>query len=314
MPFPIRNRTPFRIANHVTPDQPRYDAALQPMDLNVGTLYQVPDLTLAQTLTHQFTKADVMEILVRDPSELDTQMLDKHFGSNVGSPPVQATAEEVTIKLEQFLRPSVSHVSMEVRAALRRLNVLSSVQRYDDWGADVIYKAFKDVDTIFFNGMLRYRVRIVWRSADGMVAQQPNSDRDMSNTAGICSEEKKHLNMMTPGDEDTVTALGYAKMIFLEPFQGNTKWDNMWGVLLHEMVHAYLHTQTSEHAQIWLESDKNKHHGEYFERCIRAVNQRTKELPCFRTAMDKEIEWHDTRHSEGKDTDSLVKDSIKDEK
>ena len=314
-------RTPFSIPNHQTPDHPRYEAALLPPDLDTGTPYEMSDPASAKTLMNKFAKPDIMKILVKNPGEETTHVLEKYFGYfdfDVSSPREEATVDEATRKLETFLDPGMCWTFPEVRAAHTRLKRLDVIHAYNDWGPDVVYKAFEDINLVFFGGMLRNRVRIFWRTVDDMGAQKPNTPADKSHVPGMCVEWQRPLNFQAPG-EDKVTRLGYgkmalvslnAKLILLEPTEGNTKWDNMWGVLLHELVHAYLHTRTGYRAPTFLPSDTDKSHGECFERCVRAIHRQCQELSSLSTVMNVEMKFYDERERESKLKSVVVNEPI----
>lgn len=69
--------------------------------------------------------------------------------------------EEALVELESFFRPN-SRISPEVEAAISHLQAALKIQ---DWKPDLIIKAFKDLDIVFFAGKLRGHTTFSWRCA-----------------------------------------------------------------------------------------------------------------------------------------------------
>ena len=67
---------------------------------------------------------------------------------------------------------------------------------------------------------------------------------------------------------------------FLRPILGQdrSRWDEMWGTLLHEMVHAYLRVSINPHYRNFEWTDPQGIHGRHSQRCIRAINAHAEEL------------------------------------
>ena len=70
----------------------------------------------------------------------------------------------------------------------------------------------------------------------------------------------------------------------------HSRWEEMWGTLLHEMCHAYLRLVTREGLRDWMWSEgPDKGHGSHFRRCLKAVNARSgKVLGIWGIGIEKE--------------------------
>ncbi|MCJ1268948.1 hypothetical protein MMC22_008836 [Lobaria immixta] len=69
--------------------------------------------------------------------------------------------EEALVDLESFFRPN-SRISPEVEAAISHLQATLKIQ---GWKPDLIIKAFKNLDIVFFAGKLRGHTTFSWRCA-----------------------------------------------------------------------------------------------------------------------------------------------------
>ncbi|MCJ1236775.1 hypothetical protein MMC14_004757 [Varicellaria rhodocarpa] len=292
MTLRLGHRTPFRISEDVFPDLPRYEAAFQTSNLDVGTPYPVLVPVFAKALTRPFTDEDIAMILLREASEEAVRVIATHLTPFVRSPTEGLSVEQVTLRLERLLSLKVTPMSPDLFGASKRLRGLALLRTHNDWGPDIVFKAFEDINTVFFGGMLRHRIRLLWCSRNDMIAKDPAHADEMKSVGGLSSGRIKHL---AHRDGENVMIVGHAKfsiislnaaLILLGPYRRSNKWDMMWGILLHEMVHAYLHTRTDLHAPTYLPSDKDKHHGVHFERCLAALRRRGAEIACFETALD----------------------------
>lgn len=176
--------------------------------------------------------------------------------------------------LENFLDPSRPPTN-RVRAALHR--IYDAMKNTDCWHPDVVIKAAHDIDTAFFMGRLKGNLSIQW------LRQIPEG-----------SGYVRGITHPRPYACSTICLSLYA--IF---FGSEFPRMRMWQVLFHEMIvspswstrserrqHANLqckhafdtavchHRPVSSYdrAQGWIDG-----HGHLFRRCLRAVEERTKE-------------------------------------
>jgi hypothetical protein len=98
--------------------------------------------------------------------------------------------------------------------------------------ADLFIKIFNDLDIVLFNGMLRNRVHIQWKIMRGAYF------------AGLTTEP-------TWTSESTVPLKGAKISLNLHMDSKELAPEYFWGVVVHEMLHAYLaivtHNETLEH-------------------------------------------------------------------
>ena len=291
MTFRLGHKTPFRIPEDVFPDLPRYEAAFQTRNPDIGTPYPVLAPVLAKALSQPFTDQDIAMILLREASEEAVRLIATHLTPFVRSPTEGLDVEQATSRLERWLSLKITQTTSDLFGASKRLRGLATLRTHNDWGPDVVFKAFEDINIVFFGGMLRHRIRLLWCSKDDMIANDPAHPDEMRLVGGLSSGRIKHL---AHKDSEDLMVVGHAKfsiislnaaLILLGPYKSN-KWDMMWGILLHEMIHAYLHTRTYLHAPTSLPSDVDKHHGVHFERCLAALRRRGTEIGCFEAALD----------------------------
>ncbi|MCJ1265189.1 hypothetical protein MMC22_005064 [Lobaria immixta] len=192
-----------------------------------------------------------------DPYDLDECI----FGSN--RPPRSThSCNSATANLENFLHPDAP-IDSAVHAAVTRLR---EALRIHDWKPDLVIKAFTDLDTVFFGGKLRGHITIHWRRASWWMQhfRSPQGyHRCMGTTQYLDRQKAKiHLN---------------AWRILLDTHYAKTA---MWGVMLHEMIHAYGFVMCGlkrvtpyEQSRGW-----NDGHDLMFRCLIRAVNARSTRL------------------------------------
>ena len=188
------------------------------------------------------------------------------------------TMELATRDLEHILHQTTA-LAPEAVGAIDRLQRLYSLRQSNTWGPDLIFKAFDDLDLALFQGKLRGHIQLSWKTEAEFTQRYPGrvnsyamtqfSYRILRNNAGkkACWSFVAFINLRS-------------SKIFQDPLEGNsTRWDEMFGTLIHEMVHAYLRitvrlTSTRDH--LWCDGDRchGYGHGEHFQRCLEAANNR----------------------------------------
>ncbi len=182
--------------------------------------------------------------------------------------------EEATVQLERFLLPS-NPVPKSATNALQRLRNMLTWENHE-WGPDLVVKSCYDWDKVFFNKRLKGHVTIQWRNQEAITtALNPGLNglcvnNDVSWRWGHCRVELNADSLLLlPGTwnlqagEQVVSAFQY-----------------LWAVVLHEYCHAYLAVLTG-HNITDLEdcaAGFDGSHGKHFQRCIYAVDQRTRQL------------------------------------
>ena len=64
-----------------------------------------------------------------------------------------------------------------------------------------------------------------------------------------------------------------ADLHFLDDLhRGKTRWQQMWGTLLHEMTHCYLRKMVNPLRRDFWWSEAEKGHGVHFQRVLRFIN------------------------------------------
>ncbi|MCJ1226298.1 hypothetical protein MMC12_002948 [Toensbergia leucococca] len=131
------------------------------------------------------------------------------------------------------------------------LDRLNANIRTPGWGPDIVVKAFHDLDKVFFQGRLEGRVTIKWKKAKFF-----KYDSSKGKTYGSTwSKAPRGAQIFLNADA-----------IFLD--QTSDPFKDMWGTLLHEMIHAYFDVMCGI-------GEGSDHHGEDFQRIFRALNIRT---------------------------------------
>ncbi|MCJ1257176.1 hypothetical protein MMC24_005001 [Lignoscripta atroalba] len=179
------------------------------------------------------------------------------------------TYENVTRILER--QPDISNMSPpDVRAAIARLQTIPDIH---PWGPDIVYKAFNDLDVAFFGGRLRGACRLRWRNRKGLMQQDPD---DPCAGEGFGSTRWfvkmiKHKGRFSPRPVAHIE-LNASVIFYDEPIPRRSRYREMWGTLLHEMIHAYLIIMTWGFASID-PRESPPCHGQHFQRCLWAVNR-----------------------------------------
>ncbi|KAI4133339.1 MAG: hypothetical protein LQ338_000239 [Usnochroma carphineum] len=122
--------------------------------------------------------------------------------------------ELATSKLVKFLNEPIVEGSKE-RAALYRL---ASGMQLQEWGPDLIIKAFDDIDLVFFRGVLATRTQISY-----WTEQQIRAEGELSPVLGFC-------NNLGYGRSHIVLNSSRIFLQCRDPFA------QMWTTMLHEMV------------------------------------------------------------------------------
>ncbi|MCJ1483772.1 hypothetical protein MMC06_003940, partial [Schaereria dolodes] len=182
-----------------------------------------------------------------------------------------STMKVVTRYLEDQLDPYKPFSSAEA-AAIARLQTISHLQA---WDPDIVYKAFRDLDYVFFDGRLDGLSRLRWRTREDIEKEFPNSPNTGTSYATTHTLYKDTEHKITKRqyrfphvriDLNSTTIFG--------PDQDprRTVYRNMWGTLLHEMVHAFMHITTPGYMHFH-RRDGDISHGSHFQRCLWAVNR-----------------------------------------
>ena len=173
--------------------------------------------------------------------------------------------EEVTKALE-YWTSGHSHFSSSRAEALDRLR---GIRPDDHWGPDIIYKAFKDLDLIFFLGVLTGCTRLRWETANHWLMRPVGGLITMACTSHESREIwNPETGMMERFPVEWIRLNSNEHFLNLSRISGiEDSWYEMWGSLLHEMVHAYLHATTMPRSDTHWQS-----HRVHFHRCLNAVN------------------------------------------
>ncbi|MCJ1382233.1 hypothetical protein MMC17_005346 [Xylographa soralifera] len=174
----------------------------------------------------------------------------------------------------------------EVQGAIRRLQCIPKLR---SWGPDIVYKAFDDLDLVLFRGALRGCSKLRWTDTETFIKNYANLEPMAGH--GVTSNF-----LIPPGfvalpheEVEPIPCLFYQSCAyihlnttshFLQPIQAvdRSRWDEMWGTLLHEMVHAYLRVTINPTRRDFERTDPQRLHGRHFQRCIRAINARLEQL------------------------------------
>ncbi|KAL9113034.1 MAG: hypothetical protein Q9187_007676 [Circinaria calcarea] len=248
----------------MSPATALYNAALLPPSLETGTRYPKGPNT-----THASLSA------IYDGPSLTS--LAQH------APRWDPVLEAATAHLEAFSYPVWPCYGPEALEALTRLSCLQTLG--DDWGPDIVYKVFEDLDDALFDGRLRGRCSVRWKKEEELQALFPGVGDKWGTTdySGWFIDDLKTRQVI-----QTHIYLN-ATLHFLNPLathadhkgemREHSRWEEMWGTLLHEMCHAYLRLVTSANLRVWMWSEgPDKYHGSHFQRCLKAVNGRSGEV------------------------------------
>lgn len=153
------------------------------------------------------------------------------------------TLHTATHQLEQFhAQPRNSPIE---KAALARLHELQHAPRF---GRDIVFKAFNDIDTVYFAGRLHHNVQLSWGDCPRGVA---------GTTAPAYHRSSPIPRVRITLDRALLKA-------------ATTRLRDVWAVLMHEMVHAYLMVLCAR----WRDDDeRDPGHGRHFRRCMEAVQR-----------------------------------------
>ncbi|KAL9098120.1 MAG: hypothetical protein Q9187_009724, partial [Circinaria calcarea] len=186
------------------------------------------------------------------------------------------TMELATQNLERLLCPT-NPMTPEAVAAINRLQRLHSIRKSNTWGPDLIFKAFNDLDLALFNGKLRGHIQLRWKTEEEFTRDYPGRDDSWAMTQ-LRYRIRDHADKeyFSYGADINLRSA----RIFQGPLRENTtRWDEMFGTLIHEMTHAYLRFMTrysSSREHLWCDADRchGYGHGEHFRRCLRATDHR----------------------------------------
>ena len=127
-----------------------------------------------------------------------------------------------TESLEQRLS---SQPGPRMQAARDRLRVALNDPA---WGVDLLYKAFYDLDKAFFGGIMRGKVKLRWKGTNEFLLRYMGPEH-----MNVLGNTLLKIDQPTP----VVDICMNAKKIFLTPTP-LPKREQVWGTLMHEMVHG----------------------------------------------------------------------------
>ena len=165
-------------------------------------------------------------------------------------------------------QPGRQLLSLEMDAIARLRRVLKD----HDWSPDIVIKAFRDLDTVFFCGKLHGKVTMRWSSPEDLAPFMRPGEFILGVTNTRLYGEKFDGTVVTArpglGFRQTTIRLS-ARNLFLTPFFKNP-WMQMWCMTLHEMCHAY--------EGVWVQSAPEPEHGKHFGSKYHAVHARARKL------------------------------------
>ena len=196
---------------------------------------------------------DILERTYRGPSDEEALLTLNDNNTRLNRGHAKATFEREWLWVE----------TPEIMAAIARLQTLRTLPH---WGPDIVFKAFNDIDIAFFDGWVGNYARLRWSTKE---------EESLQHSWGL---HKWRWGPLTDIESDPCTysceIILNSDLIFANnPSQpGNTDWEEMWGTLIHEMVHVYLQVGGYSFARNWLWGDADRDHGEHFQRTLTAIN------------------------------------------
>lgn len=182
--------------------------------------------------------------------------------------------EEATVQLERFLLPS-NPVSKSATNALQRLRNMLTWENHE-WGPDLVVKSCYDWDKLFFNRRLKGHVTIMWKTHEA-INNALNPGRAGQCVADEVSWRWGHCRIELNADNLLLLPVCWSLRVNEPPASA---FRTLWALVLHEYCHAYLAILTGHN--ITDSDDKaagfDYCHGKHFQRCIHAVDQRTRQL------------------------------------
>ncbi|MCJ1236777.1 hypothetical protein MMC14_004759 [Varicellaria rhodocarpa] len=134
-------------------DKVRYASTFQPPHPSTGTTYPGAYSSLTTLLNG-----------ASDPVVVHASAI-KHKAWIASDYGAHKTLEYATSRLEKILLDDSLKPSSDCEPAFRRLRSLNHLRV---WGPDIVFKAFNDLDTALFGGVLKDRVRLRWQTAAQM--------------------------------------------------------------------------------------------------------------------------------------------------
>lgn len=175
--------TPRHQVIHPRPPPDHYAAAFEPIRPDTGTYYPCSQRDIEDTI--HFTR--------------------DHNGHYVST---RRAVHEIVSQNDLTRRPS----DLEYAAIRRLRNAIDWCFRHRTWGPDLVIKAFKDLDTIFFCGRLAGIVKVKW------VRHHPDF-------TGLCRRESSR---------STRCKISLSADAILGSRE-RTPFNEMWATILHEM-------------------------------------------------------------------------------
>ena len=211
-----------------------------------------------------------------DCSESDIKALTNDDFRRFDSPVLGSlmSMEEATVQLERFLLPS-NPVPKSATNALERLRDMLTWED-DEWSPQLVVKSCYDWDKLFFNRRLKGHVTIMWKTHEAMTTTlNPHN-------AGQCAGDEVswrwgHCRVELNADCLLLLPISWS---FCANEPPASAFRTLWAIVLHEYCHAYLailtgHNITDVEDQA---AGFDYYHGKHFQRCIYAVDQRTRQL------------------------------------
>ena len=133
-------------------DVPRYLAALRPPDLTKGTQYEISVPAVANSLPLPFTEQELSKISFENTAGEAETISTSELSPIINCPLTEADMEQVTQRLERTLTSERYGSTFQVQEAIKRLLGLPALRHLNEWGPDIIFKAFDDIDIALFGG------------------------------------------------------------------------------------------------------------------------------------------------------------------
>ncbi|KAL9098727.1 MAG: hypothetical protein Q9187_009610, partial [Circinaria calcarea] len=144
-----------------TLDTKRYEAALRDPIVFHGTPYPVDPTALAAI----YAGPSREEIITHGQKEISNSGPEGGFeiADYTQIKDGISEAERATIDLKYYLDP-LSPITPAAGTAINRLGTLFSLRKFRNWGPDVVYKAFDNLDQALFNSKLQHHCKLHWRN------------------------------------------------------------------------------------------------------------------------------------------------------
>ena len=176
------------------------------------------------------------------------------------------------------IQPDYASQSDSLQDAIKRLQTLN---RPEHWGPDIVFKAFADLDKVISCSLLKGSCQIRWRTYEQMATLNAPNSWALTDMRPLSAQQAAEPFDNAPSAE--VKAWKFtinlnADRHFLDDIRwGKTRWQQMWGTLLHEMAHCYLRRMVTPWNSVFVR-EEDKDHGVHFQRVLRFINTRLKSV------------------------------------